>query len=60
MSAENGRVCCNCCHCIRSRDEKYGIVVCRCEVFSRYLSYADVMATCCERWAKEVENADHE
>ena len=55
MSAENGKVCCNCRHCIRSRDEKYNIVVCRCEVFDRYLSYAEVMASCCERWAKVKE-----
>lgn len=58
MSAENGKVCCNCRSCIRSRDEKYNVTVCRCEVFKRYLSYAEVMASCCKRWAKENEKGD--
>ena len=57
MSAENGKVCCNCRHCIRSHDEKYGIVVCRCEKYdNRYLSYAEVMAGWCRHWAKEQED----
>jgi len=38
MSVENGKVCCNCRHCIRSRDEKYNMTVCRCEVFDKYCS----------------------
>ena len=53
MSAENGKVCCNCRHCIRSHDDKYNITVCRCEKHDRYLSYADVMIGCCRHWAKE-------
>ena len=55
MSVENGKVCCNCRHCIRSMDEKYNIVVCRCEVNDRYLSYAEVMGFWCKRWAKKKE-----
>ena len=55
MSAENGKVCCNCRHCIRSRDEKYGIVVCRCEINKIYLSYAEVMGGWCSAWKKEKE-----
>lgn len=55
MSAENGKVCCNCRHCIRIRDEKYDMIVCRCEVHDVYLSYAEVMSDCCKRWAKEKE-----
>ena len=58
MSVENGKVCCNCRHCIRSEDQKYNIIVCRCEVFGRYLSYADVMASCCERWEKKKEGEE--
>lgn len=58
MSAENGKVCCNCMHCIRSNDQKYKIIVCRCEVFDKYLGYAEVMASCCERWAKEKDKGD--
>jgi hypothetical protein len=55
MSVKNGKVCCNCRHCIRNQDKKYNIVVCRCEVFDRYLSYAEVLTSCCKRWAKEKE-----
>ena len=55
MSAENNHVCCNCRHCIRSRDEKYGIVVCRCEINKIYLSYAEVMCGWCPAWKKEKE-----
>ena len=55
MSAENNQVCCNCRHCIRSRDEKYDIVVCRCEKNKIYLSYADVMAWWCKAWKKKED-----
>jgi len=55
MSAENNKVCCNCCHCIRSHDDKYDITVCRCDVYDRYLSYAETMSGWCRYWAKEVE-----
>lgn len=53
MSAENGKVCCNCRHCIRSHDEKYDITVCRCEKYDRYLSYAEIMGGWCKAWKKE-------
>ena len=53
MSVDNGKVCCNCRHCIRRHDDKYDIIVCRCDVHDRYLSYAEVMSGWCRRWAKE-------
>lgn len=53
MSAENGKVCCNCRHCIRSHDKKYDITVCRCEISKTYLSYAEIMGSWCRHWAKE-------
>lgn len=53
MSVENGRVCCNCRHNIRSNDEKYNIIICRCKVHNRYLSYASVMEGWCRHWSKE-------
>ena len=49
----SNKVCCNCRYCIRSRDTKYNIIVCRCEKHDRYLSYAEVMAGCCKTWKKE-------
>ena len=55
MSAENGNVCCNCRHSIRNRDEKYGVIVCRCEKHDRYFSYAEVMGSRCNAWKKEKE-----
>ena len=56
MSAENNKVCCNCRHCIRSRDEKYDIIICRCEINKIYLGYEDVMGGWCRHWAKERED----
>lgn len=56
MSAENKKVCCNCRHCIRRRDEKYDMIVCRCEKYDRYLSYAEVMGGLCKGWKKKEKN----
>ena len=56
MSAENGKVCCNCRHCIRIEDKKYNTVYCQCDIYDRYLSYAEVMDGWCRRWAKEQED----
>lgn len=58
MSAENGKVCCNCRHCIRSWDKKYDITVCQCEINKIHLSYAEVMNGWCKRWAKEKEGEE--
>ena len=52
MSVENGKVCCNCRHCIREEDETHHIH-CRCEVENRYLSYMTVMDWWCRHWSKE-------
>ena len=52
MSVENSKVCCNCRHCIREHDENYDMIVCRCERYNRYLSYAEVMSGFCKRWVK--------
>jgi len=54
MSAENGKVCCNCRHCIR--EQEGGCTHCKCEINNRYLSYASVMEGWCRRWAKEKED----
>ena len=53
MSVETGKVCCNCRHCIRNRDEKYDMTVCRCEKYDRYLSYAEIMSWCKARKEKD-------
>ena len=54
MSVENGKVCCNCRHNIRKRDEKYGIVS-YCEIKDYNLGYIQVMEGWCRHWVKERE-----
>lgn len=53
MSEKNGKVCCNCRHCIRSHDDKYDMTVCRCDIDNERLSYMQVMAGWCKHWSKE-------
>ena len=52
MSVKNGKVCCNCRHCIRSKDKKYDIIICKCDIYKMYLSYAEIMCGCCKQWSK--------
>lgn len=56
MSKENRKVCCNCGHCIREHDEKYDMIVCRCEKYDKYLSYAEVMGDWCKGWKKKEKD----
>lgn len=53
MSVENSKVCCNCRHCIRERDEETLYTHCYCEVEKRYLGYVAVMTWWCRHWARE-------
>lgn len=53
MSEQNGKVCCNCRHNIRSKDKKYDIIVCYCDIDNAHLSYSEVMTGWCRHWAKE-------
>jgi len=53
MSAENGKVCCNCRHCKRTENEDADITWCHCDIDGRYLSYYEVMETSCRHWAKD-------
>lgn len=54
MSAENGKVCCNCRHNKRYYDEG-GMCYCECEIKGVFLSYQEVMAGWCRRWAREKQ-----
>lgn len=56
MRDETDKLCINCRHCIRSKDEKYGIIFCRCDMRNRYLSYADALCGRCRKWEKEIDN----
>lgn len=57
MSVENGKVCCNCRHCIRKCDFDNAFR-CWCEIDDEYLSYNTVMTGWCRHWAKERGDAD--
>lgn len=52
MTVDNGRVCCNCDHCIREHDYIFG-TVCHCEEDEHYIGYTKCMSDCCERWKPE-------
>lgn len=56
MSAENGKVCCNCRHCIRERNEETLYTECHCEISGVYLNYRSVMGNWCRHWASDEEN----
>lgn len=51
MSEENGKVCCNCRHNIRT--PKIDHVECRCDIDNHYIGYTDCMEGWCRHWAKE-------
>lgn len=53
MSVENGKVCCNCRHCKRIAKEQGKRIECRCDIDNAYLTYTNVLAYWCRRWAKE-------
>ena len=54
MSVRSGKVCNDCNHCIRERDNYNGIV-CRCEVHEMVLSHESVSGGCCKHWEKPKE-----
>ncbi len=51
MSQANGKVCCNCCHCIRT-GEKLNIT-CHCDIDGNWLSYVAVMTLSCRHWSRD-------
>lgn len=57
---KDSKVCCNCRHCIRIKDVESGYVWCRCDTKDAFLSYAQVMAGWCRRWAKDREERREE
>ena len=56
MSSENGKVCCNCRHCIRI--ENLGWIDCVCVLNNSLLSYQQIMAGFCRHWSKKKEIKD--
>ena len=57
MSAENGKVCCNCRHCYR-REGKFGMGETYCEIDDHYIGYVEYFEHWCRRWAKEKESKE--
>ena len=57
MSAENGKVCCNCRHNKRYQD-KSGMIQCVCEVSEKRLGYVQVMDGWCRHWAKDKAESE--
>jgi hypothetical protein len=53
MGAENGKVCCNCRHCIRTGE--IANIECHCDIDNSWLSYITVMTHWCRHWSKERE-----
>lgn len=56
MSADNGKVCCNCRHNIREYNKEYDMIQCRCEVSNERMGYMQVMEGWCKHWSKEDES----
>ena len=53
MSVENGKVCCNCRHCIRV-ERPHEFISTYCEIDGmRYIGYVECMEGWCRHWAKE-------
>ena len=57
MSVENGKVCCNCRHCKRIKNE-WDATDCYCEVDGNRLCIYDVLEGWCRHWAKDKEVQD--
>ena len=51
MSEENGKVCCNCRHCIRTGEITN--IECHCDIDESWLSYVTVMTHWCRHWSKD-------
>lgn len=57
MSVENGKVCCNCRHNIRTGG-KIDFVKCRCDIDGSRLSYITVMTHWCRHWSKDKAESE--
>jgi len=55
MGVDNGKVCCNCRHCIRQWDnaDKKGLCQTYCDIDNHYIGYVECHTGWCKRWSKE-------
>jgi len=54
MSVENGKVCCNCRHNIRTGEVPR--IECHCDIDNSYIGYVQCMEGWCRHWSKENDN----
>lgn len=59
MSEANGKVCCNCRHCIRVSG-KENFVTCCCDIDGHWLSYVTVKTFWCRHWSRERTETEEE
>ena len=57
MSEQNGKVCCNCRHDIRTEDKR-GDIKNTCDIDGSYIGYVQCMTGWCRHWAKERGDTD--
>lgn len=55
MSEENGKVCCNCRHCIRIGRKINFVTWYRCDIDGTWLSYITVIEHSCRHWNRDKE-----
>ena len=53
MSVENGKVCCNCGHNIRTGE--IGDIECHCDIDGSYIGIVQCLTYWCRRWARDKE-----
>ena len=58
MSVANGKVCCNCRHCVRQwdNDKHEGMCHTYCDIDGHYIGYVECHEGWCRRWSKEKED----
>ena len=56
MSEENGKVCCNCRHNIRTG--AITNIECHCDIDGRWLSYITVMTHWCRHWSRDKAESE--
>lgn len=56
MSEENGKVCCNCRHCIRTGE--IANIECHCDIDNHYIGYIACMTYWCRHWSRDKAESE--